>query len=213
MPEQDAAYQTKDVEGRLERLQERVQALETTRTVVIAIAAIFGIAGSWGLVVLQKVSGMQTQVENLRAQVEQLQKGTQQIFDAERRAARLAEQDFENSKNVQLVDFRSRAQQFLSEARQNVLSGFVSKDNSQPGWPLDGRHPSVDLDLPVTFQHPLTNPEVAVAIQGLDANTPAGVRIAAYAVNITSAGFTVRVHTWATSSVNGFTISWIAHGK
>jgi DNA repair exonuclease SbcCD ATPase subunit len=143
MPEQDASYRLRDAERQLERLekefekykegsaakidrvQERVQTLETTRTVLIALAAIFGLAGSWGLIALQTA---QSKISEMQAQVEQLQKGAKAVFEAEQQAVSDAKREIQDTKERQLVDFNSRLQEAAPrlQAQLNDLKQWTS---------------------------------------------------------------------------------------
>jgi hypothetical protein len=104
-------------QSEIEKLRDRVQSLETVRTVVVSVAVIFGLAGAWGSRVLHSV---QHDIEPLQSQVAELQKGSQPIFDAARKAAAQANDIIDQHAREQVAQVHSQINAFVGDAKSQI---------------------------------------------------------------------------------------------
>ena len=134
MTEPKFAFEIKDLEKGLARLQkdvdeqkaereklrDKVERLETTRIVLITVAAIFGIAGAWGASILQSV---QNRLATAQGQVADLQqKGTQPIIDAERKAVADAISEISNAKEAQVEALNQQTSEAIEQGKSQVTA-------------------------------------------------------------------------------------------
>ena len=104
-------------QSEIEKLRDRIQSLETIRTVVLSIAAVFGLAGAWGSHVLHSV---QHDVGPLQSQGAELQKGTQPIFEAAGKAAAQANDIIDEHAREQVAQVHSRINAFVGDAKSQI---------------------------------------------------------------------------------------------
>jgi DNA repair exonuclease SbcCD ATPase subunit len=131
MSESEIAYQFKDFQkqlerlekdtaegvGKVEKLQDRVRTLETTKNILVAVALIFGISGSFGWYLLQSA---QTRLSQVSAQVEKLENGTKMISDAEQKAVADAKRDIDAERASQLRSFAAESATLTPRLQQQI---------------------------------------------------------------------------------------------
>ncbi len=99
---------------------------------------------------------------------------------------------------------------------ENIQKGDFSADLNSEGWTLaDGKGVRTHIIF-VKFDKPFdSTPTVMLSLTGCDAVTDNGgvLRISTKTKNETSAGFVIKVWTWADSRVNAVHGNWLAFAK
>jgi hypothetical protein len=144
MSESELAYHVKDFQKQLERfeksaaegaakvekLRDRVQTLETTKNILIALALIFGVSGGFGWYLLQSA---QTKLSEVSIQIEKLQNGTKVIFDAEQQAVADARREIAAEKASQLRSFAVESASLTPHLQEQIRvlqkwTGYIFHD-------------------------------------------------------------------------------------
>ena len=125
--QRDSEKECSELKQTCEKLKEKIQALENTRTVVFVVAAIFGIAGAWGLNALQtakdSIEAVQRNISNLQPQVTELRdNGTKPILEAARAATTLAKNEIKTE-----ADSQSNVAKAQIEASQKHVEESLQK--------------------------------------------------------------------------------------
>jgi hypothetical protein len=94
---------------------------------------------------------------------------------------------------------------------QIVLLGQEFGDSGTPGWNLLTGSGDRYFDRPIVFQAPLSSvPLIQLNLAAVDADSQPNLRIELLAANVTTNGFTLRVHTWADTKLYRVRANWFA---
>lgn len=94
---------------------------------------------------------------------------------------------------------------------QIVLAGQVFAHSGTPGWNLLTGTGDRFFDTAVTFNQILSiAPLIQANLAAVDADAQPNLRIELLPANITTLGFTLRIHTWADTKLHRVRANWFA---
>lgn len=91
-----------------------------------------------------------------------------------------------------------------------ILLGQEYGDHKTSGWNLHTGTGDRYFDRQITFQSALMLPIVQVNLSKIDSEQKTNVRVEVLVANLTSYGFTLRIHTWADTILYSVRANWIA---